>query len=52
MLANIVNNEAVEVQEEFVEMDLMDKLENPAVAAVQRNQSTLMLLFTNERLLT
>lgn len=36
LLANIVNNEAVEVQEEFVEMDLMDKLENPAVAAVQR----------------
>eukprot|EP00088_Acartia_fossae_P009493 TRINITY_DN14611_c0_g1_i1.p1 TRINITY_DN14611_c0_g1~~TRINITY_DN14611_c0_g1_i1.p1 ORF type:complete len:374 (-),score=59.04 TRINITY_DN14611_c0_g1_i1:266-1387(-) len=35
-LANIVNNENVRVQEEFVEMDLMEKLENPAIAAIAR----------------
>ena len=36
MLANIVNNENVRVQEEFVDMDLMDKLENPVLSAVNR----------------
>jgi len=36
LLANIVNNENVRVQEEFVEMDLMDKLEYPAVTAITR----------------
>lgn len=36
LLANIVNNESVVVQEEFVEMDLMDKLEHPASSAVTR----------------
>jgi len=36
LLANIVNNENVLVQEEFVEMDLMDKLEHPAATAIHR----------------
>jgi len=36
LLANIVNNENVRVQEEFVDMDLMDKLEYPAVTAITR----------------
>jgi len=36
LVANIVNQENVLVQEEFVEMDLMDKLEGPAVSAVTR----------------
>lgn len=36
LLANIVNNESVVVQEEFVDLDLMDKLEHPASTAVTR----------------
>ena len=36
LLANIVNNESVTVQEEFVSQDLMDRLETHAVAAVSR----------------
>jgi len=36
LLANIVNNESVTVQEEFVNLDLMDKLETHAVHAVSR----------------
>jgi len=36
LFANIVNNESVTVQEEFVNLDLMDKLETHAVHAVGR----------------
>ena len=36
LLANIVNNESVTVQEEFVSQDLMERLETHAVAAVSR----------------
>ena len=36
LFANIVNNENVTVQEEFVNLDLMDKLETHAVHAVSR----------------
>ena len=36
LFANIVNNESVTVQEEFVSLDLMDRLETHAVAAVSR----------------
>jgi len=36
LFANIVNNENVTVQEEFVNLDLMDKLESHAVHAVAR----------------
>lgn len=36
LFANIVNNESVTVQEEFVSQDLMDRLESHAVAAVSR----------------
>ena len=36
LFANIVNNENVTVQEEFVNLDLMDKLETHAVQAVIR----------------
>ena len=36
LFANIVNNENVTVQEEFVNLDLMDKLETHAVHAVGR----------------
>ena len=36
LFANIVNNENVTVQEEFVNLDLMDKLESHAVHAVSR----------------
>jgi len=36
LFANIVNNESVTVQEEFVNLDLMDKLESHAVHAVAR----------------
>jgi len=35
-LGNIVNNENLQVQEEFVEMELMEKLENPAFQAIAR----------------
>lgn len=34
LFANIVNNENVTVQEEFVDLDLMDRLENHAVSAI------------------
>jgi len=36
LFANIVNNESVTVQEEFVTLDLMDRLETHAVQAVSR----------------
>jgi len=36
LFANIVNNESVTVQEEFVNLDLMDKLESHAIQAVGR----------------
>ena len=36
LFANIVNNESVTVQEEFVSLDLMDRLESHAVSAVSR----------------
>ena len=36
LFANIVNNENVTVQEEFVNLDLMDRLESHAVHAVSR----------------
>lgn len=36
LFANVVNNESVTVQEEFVNLDLMDKLETHAVHAVGR----------------
>jgi len=36
LFANIVNNESVTVQEEFVSLDLMDRLESHAVQAVGR----------------
>jgi hypothetical protein len=36
LLGNIVNNESVTVQEEFVSQDLMERLETHAVAAVSR----------------
>jgi len=36
LLANIINNENVTVQEEFVQQDLMDRLEGPAAQAVSR----------------
>jgi hypothetical protein len=36
LLANIVNQENVLVQEEFIEQDLMDKLENVLLSAVTR----------------
>jgi len=36
LFANIVNNESVTVQEEFVSLDLMDRLESHAVQAVSR----------------
>jgi len=35
-LGNIVNNENMQVQEEFVELELMEKLENPAYQAIAR----------------
>jgi len=36
LFANIVNNESVTVQEEFVSLDLMDRLESHAVQAVSK----------------
>ena len=36
LFANIVNNKNITVQEEFVNLDLMDKLETHAVQAVIR----------------
>lgn len=36
LVANIVNNESVTVQEEFVSLNLMDRLEPHAVAAISR----------------
>jgi len=36
LFANIVNNENVTVQEEFVNLDLMDKLEGHAMSAISR----------------
>jgi len=36
LFANIVNNESVTVQEEFVNLDLMDKLETHAIHAIGR----------------
>jgi len=35
-LGNIVNNENLQVQEQFVELELMEKLENPAFQAIAR----------------
>jgi hypothetical protein len=36
LFANIVNNESVTVQEEFVNLDLMDRLESHATSAITR----------------
>ena len=36
LFANIVNNESVTVQEEFVNLDLMDRLESHASSAITR----------------